>query len=53
MTYRANVNMNGGGSTARYFVSLSYISEEGMYKTDEAVRKDYIPIPVVNDGIIV
>ena len=40
MTYRANVNMNGGGSTAR-FVSLSYISEEGMYKTDEAVRKDY------------
>ena len=41
MTYRANVNMNGGGSTARYFVSLSYISEEGMYKTDEAVRKDY------------
>ena len=40
MTYRANVNMNGGGSTARYFVSLSYISEEGMYKTDEAVRKD-------------
>ena len=41
MTYRANVNMNGGGSTARYFVSLSYISEEGMYKTDDAVRKDY------------
>ena len=41
MTYRANVNMNGGGNTARYFVSLSYISEEGMYKTDEAVRKDY------------
>ncbi len=41
MTYRANVNMNGGGSTARYFVSLSYISEEGMYKTDNAVRKDY------------
>lgn len=41
MTYRANVNMNGGGNTARYFVSLSYISEEGMYKTDDAVRKDY------------
>ncbi len=41
MTYRANVNMNGGGSTARYFVSLSYISEEGMYKTDKAIRKDY------------
>lgn len=41
MTYRANVNMNGGGSTARYFVSLSYVSEEGMYKTDKAIRKDY------------
>lgn len=41
MTYRANLNMSGGGSTARYFVSLSYISEEGMYKTDEAMRKDY------------
>ena len=41
MTYRANLNMNGGGSTARYFVSLSYINEEGMYKTDEAMRKDY------------
>lgn len=41
MTYRANVNMSGGGSTARYFVSLSYINEEGMYKTDKALRKDY------------
>ena len=41
MTYRANLNMSGGGSTARYFVSLSYINEEGMYKTDEAMRQDY------------
>lgn len=41
MTYRASVNMNGGGATARYFVSLSYINEEGMYKTDEAIRNDY------------
>lgn len=41
MTYRANLNMSGGGSTARYFVSLSYIDEEGMYKTDDAMRKDY------------
>ncbi len=41
MTYRANMNMSGGGNTARYFVSLSYINEEGMYKTDEALRKDY------------
>lgn len=41
MTYRATVNMNGGGSTARYFVSASYIEEQGMYKTDENLRKDY------------
>ena len=41
MTYRANLNMSGGGSTARYFVSLSYVNEEGMYKTDESMRKDY------------
>ena len=38
MTY---LNMNGGGSTARYFVSLSYLKEDGMYKTDETLRKDY------------
>lgn len=41
MTYRATVNMNGGGATARYFVSASYIDEQGMYKTDENLRKDY------------
>lgn len=41
MTYRANVNMNGGGATARYFVSLSYLKEDGMYKTDDSLRKDY------------
>ena len=41
MTYRATLNMNGGGSTARYFVSASYIEEQGMYKTDENLRKDY------------
>lgn len=41
MTYRATVNMNGGGSTARYFVSASYIEEQGMYKTDENLKKDY------------
>ncbi|MCI0922478.1 SusC/RagA family TonB-linked outer membrane protein [Sphingobacterium rhinopitheci] len=41
MTYRANLNMNGGGSTARYFISGSYIDEGGMYKSDETLRKDY------------
>lgn len=41
MSYRATVNMNGGGNTARYFVSASYIEEQGMYKTDSNLKKDY------------
>ncbi|WP_108820956.1 TonB-dependent receptor [Dysgonomonas sp. Marseille-P4361] len=41
MTYRANLNLSGGGSTARYFASASYIEEGGMYNTDETLRKDY------------
>jgi TonB-linked SusC/RagA family outer membrane protein len=41
MSYRANLNMSGGSATARYFVSGSYIEEQGMYKTDETLRKDY------------
>ena len=36
-TYRASVNMNGGGSTTRYFISGSYVSEGGMYKTDKTL----------------
>ncbi|MDR1341679.1 MAG: TonB-dependent receptor [Prevotellaceae bacterium] len=36
--YRASINLDGGGSTARYFVSGSYLSEEGMYKADEALK---------------
>jgi TonB-linked SusC/RagA family outer membrane protein len=39
-TYRTSINMDGGGSTARYFVSGSFLNEEGMYKSDEAL-KDY------------
>lgn len=39
-TYRATMNMNGGGSLARYFISASYIDEGGMYKVDEGL-KDY------------
>ncbi|KAA6303016.1 MAG: TonB-dependent receptor SusC [Candidatus Ordinivivax streblomastigis] len=39
-TYRASVNLSGGGTTARYFVSGSYVNEGGMYKTDKAL-KDY------------
>lgn len=37
-TYRASVNLSGGGTTARYFVSGSYLSEGGMYKTDKALK---------------
>lgn len=39
-TYRASINLNGGGTTARYYVSGSYLSEGGMYKTDKTL-KDY------------
>lgn len=38
--YRATVDLSGGGTTARYFVSASYVDEGGMYKTDEGL-KDY------------
>ncbi|WP_298648242.1 TonB-dependent receptor [uncultured Proteiniphilum sp.] len=41
MSYRANVNLDGGGANARYFVSLSYVEEEGMYKTDRSIKEDY------------
>lgn len=41
MSYRANMNLSGGGSTARYYVSVGYVEDEGMYKTDETLRKDY------------
>ena len=40
-SHRANINMSGGGSTARYFVSASYVRENGMYNTDESLREDY------------
>jgi TonB-linked SusC/RagA family outer membrane protein len=38
--YRASINLSGGASIARYFVSASYVNEGGMYKTDAAL-KDY------------
>ena len=41
MSYRANLNMSGGGTTARYYVSASYLEEHGMYNTDETLQKDY------------
>ncbi|NDV66585.1 TonB-dependent receptor [Bacteroides sp. 224] len=39
-TYKVSVNVDGGGSTARYYASASYLNEGGMYKTDKAL-KDY------------
>ena len=39
-TYRASVNVKGGGATTRYFLSGSYLDEGGMYKTDKTM-KDY------------
>ncbi|TRX21662.1 SusC/RagA family TonB-linked outer membrane protein [Flavobacterium franklandianum] len=41
MTYRANLNMSGGGPTSRYFVSGSYIDEGGMYAVDKSLKDDY------------
>lgn len=40
LTYRASMNLSGGGNTARYYVSGSYIDQGGMYKVDDAL-KDY------------
>ena len=40
-SYRANLNINGGGTTARYYVSASYVEDQGMYKTDDTLKKDY------------
>ncbi|WP_069658995.1 SusC/RagA family TonB-linked outer membrane protein [Arcticibacter eurypsychrophilus] len=39
-TKRGSLNFDGGGATARYFVSGSYIDEGGMYAVDDALN-DY------------
>ena len=41
MSYRANLNISGGGETARYYVSMAYTQDEGMYKTDKTLRDRY------------
>jgi TonB-linked SusC/RagA family outer membrane protein len=38
---RANVNLSGGGETARYYVSMAYTNDEGMYKTDSTLKDKY------------
>ena len=40
-SHRANLNINGGGTTARYFLSGSYTEDQGMYKTDKNISKEY------------
>lgn len=40
MSYKATLNLKGGGANVRYFVSAGYSQEEGMYKTDK-VLNDY------------
>ena len=40
-SYRANLNLSGGGETSRYFASVAYTEDEGMYKTDKTLREDY------------
>ena len=41
MSYRANVNVSGGGRLSRYYASISYTEDEGMYKTDSTLRDRY------------
>ena len=41
MSYRADLSLSGGGNTARYFASLSYVEDQGMYNTDETLRSKY------------
>lgn len=36
---RVSLNMNGGGSVARYYVGASYQNQDGMYKTDKSIKK--------------
>ncbi|MDE5848172.1 MAG: SusC/RagA family TonB-linked outer membrane protein, partial [Muribaculaceae bacterium] len=41
MSYRANANISGGGERARYYASMSYVTDQGMYKTDSAIKDKY------------
>lgn len=40
-SYRANANVSGGGETARYYASIAYNEDQGMYKTDQTLRDKY------------
>ena len=41
MSYRASLSLNGGGTNARYYVSASYVEEQGMYKNADVLKQDY------------
>ncbi|MDR1743762.1 MAG: TonB-dependent receptor [Dysgonamonadaceae bacterium] len=38
-TYRASVNVNGGGQKARYYLSGSFLDEGGMYNVDKMLKE--------------
>ena len=38
---RANINLSGGGNTSRYYASISYVEDQGMYKTDATLKDKY------------
>ena len=38
-TYRASVNVRGGGTKARYYLSGSYLDEGGMYHVDKTMKE--------------
>lgn len=40
-SYRANLNLSGGSEAARYYASMAYTEDEGMYKTDQTLRDKY------------
>jgi TonB-linked SusC/RagA family outer membrane protein len=38
-TYRASVSARGGGATAKYYLSGSYLNEGGMYHVDKTMKE--------------
>ncbi|MCD7938435.1 MAG: TonB-dependent receptor [Tannerellaceae bacterium] len=40
---RASINVSGGGTNVRYYVSGLYYTENGMFDPDESIKKQYDP----------
>ncbi|MGM9765914.1 MAG: SusC/RagA family TonB-linked outer membrane protein [Candidatus Cryptobacteroides sp.] len=38
VSQKYNLNLRGGNSVTKYFVSLSYVNNNGLYKTDKSVN---------------